>query len=127
MPMRGNIGHDRPDSFVRCLGLLRFSRDRRLSESHWHCRDWAVRRGVELESETTFNVSVVVMFVLVVLSFVVCAIEQIMRRQAEIDAAVGCITDIITAEVFRLRSCDHIATILLKLMPKQIANFVGVK
>ena len=105
-----NIGHGRPDSFVLCLDLLSFSRDRRLSESH----SGTVETGlcVELESETTFNVPVVVMLVLVVLSFVVCAIEQIMRRQAEIDAAVGCITNSITAEVFRPRSCDHTATIL---------------
>ena len=50
----------------------------------------AVETGlcVELKSETTFNVPVVVAFLLVVLSFVVCAIEEVMRRQAEIAAAV---------------------------------------
>ena len=42
---RVNIGHDRPDSFVRCLDLLSVSRDRRLSESRWRCRDLTVRQA----------------------------------------------------------------------------------
>ena len=51
----------------------------------------AVETGlcVELKSETMFNVLVVVAFLLVVLSFIVRALEHVMRRKAEIDAAVG--------------------------------------
>ena len=42
---RVNIGHGRPDRFVRFLDLLSVSRDRRLSESRWRCRDLNVRQA----------------------------------------------------------------------------------